>query len=53
MLNHRLIDPPREPESFIKADIQFLKMHAENKKIKLEFLFFKRNSRNKKKGFYN
>ncbi|NHJ19803.1 MAG: hypothetical protein EAX91_02580 [Candidatus Lokiarchaeota archaeon] len=33
MLNHRLIDPPREPEQFVKRAVQFLQKHAENKKV--------------------
>jgi len=33
MLNHRLINPPKEPEVFIEAAIRFLKKHAENKKV--------------------
>lgn len=33
MLNHRLIDPPREPEKFVEAAVHFLKIHAKNKKV--------------------
>ncbi|TFF97573.1 MAG: hypothetical protein EU540_08700, partial [Promethearchaeota archaeon] len=33
MLNHRLIDPPREPEKFIETAIQFLQKFASNKKV--------------------
>jgi len=33
MLNHRLIDPPREPEKFVKEAVQFLQKHAKNKKV--------------------
>ncbi|MBY8981252.1 MAG: hypothetical protein KGD72_12745, partial [Candidatus Lokiarchaeota archaeon] len=33
MLNHRLIDPPREPEKFVKKAVQFLQKHAKNKKV--------------------
>ncbi len=33
MLNHRLIDPPREPEKFVKAAIAFLQKHAKDKKV--------------------
>lgn len=33
MLNHRLIDPPREPEKFVKAAIEFLNRHAKDKKV--------------------
>ena len=33
MLNHRLIDPPREPEKFVKAAIEFLQKHAKDKKV--------------------
>jgi len=33
MLNHRLIDPPREPEKFIETAIQFLQKFALNKKV--------------------
>jgi len=33
MLNHRLIDPPREPEKFVKKAVQFLHKHAKNKKV--------------------
>ena len=33
MLNHRLIDPPREPEKFVKNAVQFLQKHARNKKV--------------------
>ncbi|MFX0141699.1 MAG: hypothetical protein ACFFDN_49130, partial [Candidatus Hodarchaeota archaeon] len=33
MLNHRLINPPREPEKFMEAAIKFLQKHAKNKKI--------------------
>lgn len=33
MINHRLIDPPREPEKFVEAAIQFLQKHAKDKKV--------------------
>ena len=33
MLNHRLIDPPREPEKFVEAAIQFLQKYAKDKKV--------------------
>ena len=33
MLNHRLIDPSREPEKFVKEAVQFLHKHAKNKKV--------------------
>ncbi|TFG27244.1 MAG: hypothetical protein EU532_07925 [Promethearchaeota archaeon] len=33
MLNHRLIDPPREPKKFVDAAILFLRKHATNKKV--------------------
>lgn len=33
MLNHRLIDPPREPEKFVQTAIKFLQKHAKNKKV--------------------
>lgn len=33
MLNHRLINPPREPEKFVKAAIKFLQKHAKDKKV--------------------
>jgi len=33
MLNHRLIDPPREPEKFVEAAINFLQKHAKDKKV--------------------
>ena len=33
MLNHRLINPPREPKKFVKAAIQFLEKHAKDKKV--------------------
>ncbi len=33
MLNHRLIDPPREPEKFVKAAVEFLQKHAKDKKV--------------------
>ena len=33
MLNHRLIDPPREPKKFIKSAVKFLQKHASNKKV--------------------
>lgn len=33
MLNHRLIDPPREPEKFVSTAIQFLQNHAKDKKV--------------------
>lgn len=33
MLNHRLIDTPREPEKFVKLAIEFLQKHAKDKKV--------------------
>ncbi|MHA2186421.1 MAG: hypothetical protein ACXAAI_15620, partial [Promethearchaeota archaeon] len=33
MLNHRLIDPPREPKKFVKEAIKFLHEHAKGKKV--------------------
>lgn len=33
MLNHRLIDPPREPKKFVEAAVQFLNRHAKDKKV--------------------
>jgi len=33
MLNHRLINPPREPQKFVEAAIQFLQKHAKDKKV--------------------
>ncbi len=33
MLNHRLINPPREPEKFVKAAITFLQKYAKDKKV--------------------
>ncbi len=33
MLNHRLINPPREPRKFVEAAIQFLNKHARYKKV--------------------
>ncbi|MFX1315521.1 MAG: hypothetical protein ACFE9T_06620 [Promethearchaeota archaeon] len=33
MLNHRLLDPPKEPEKFVKAAVQFLNKYAKDKKI--------------------
>ncbi len=33
MLNHRLINPPKEPKKFIKAAVQFLRKHAIDKKV--------------------
>ncbi|UCD01734.1 MAG: hypothetical protein JSV23_01550 [Promethearchaeota archaeon] len=33
MLNHRLINPSREPKKFVKAAIKFLQKHARNKKV--------------------
>ncbi len=33
MLNHRLIDPPREPQRFVKAAIDFLQKYAKDKKV--------------------
>ncbi len=33
MLNHRLINPPHEPEKFVQSAIEFLKKYAENKKV--------------------
>ncbi|MFX0101737.1 MAG: hypothetical protein ACFFCS_19385 [Candidatus Hodarchaeota archaeon] len=33
MLNHRLIDPPREPDKFVVAAVEFLQKHAKDKKV--------------------
>jgi GMP synthase (glutamine-hydrolysing) len=33
MLNHRLINPPREPEKFVESAIQFLQKHAKELKV--------------------
>jgi GMP synthase (glutamine-hydrolysing) B subunit len=33
MLNHRLINPPREPEEFVNAAYKFLQKHAKDKKV--------------------
>lgn len=33
MLNHRLINPPREPKKFVKEAIKFLNKHAKDKKV--------------------
>jgi len=33
MLNHRLINPPKESEKFVNIAIKFLRKHAENKKV--------------------
>ena len=33
MLNHRLINPPREPQKFVEAAIQFLQKYAKDKKV--------------------
>lgn len=33
MLNHRLINPPREPGKFVDSAIQFLQRHAKAKKV--------------------
>ena len=33
MLNHRLIDPPREPQKFVDAAVQFLQKYAKDKKV--------------------
>ena len=33
MLNHRLINPPREPQKFVKAAIDFLQKYARDKKV--------------------
>lgn len=33
MLNHRLINPPREPKKFVKTAKEFLYKHAKNKKV--------------------
>jgi len=33
MLNHRLINPPREPEQFVKVAVQFLQNYAKGKKV--------------------
>ncbi|TFG16808.1 MAG: hypothetical protein EU531_05215 [Promethearchaeota archaeon] len=33
MLNHRLINPPKEPKEFVKIAIEFLKKHSGDKKV--------------------
>jgi len=33
MLNHRLIDPPKEPKEFVNAATKFLRKHVESKKV--------------------
>lgn len=33
MLNHRLISPPKKPEQFVKAAVDFLQKYAEEKKV--------------------
>ncbi|MFO8017518.1 MAG: hypothetical protein R6U96_02685 [Promethearchaeia archaeon] len=33
MLNHRLIDAPREPSEFVESAVQFLRKHADKKKV--------------------
>ena len=33
MLNHRLINPPKEPKEFVNKAIEFLRKHATNKKV--------------------
>lgn len=33
MLNHRLINPPREPKKFVKEAIKFLNKHVKDKKV--------------------
>jgi GMP synthase (glutamine-hydrolysing) len=33
MLNHRLINPPRDPQGFVDSAIQFLQKHAKSRKI--------------------
>ncbi|MBY8984944.1 MAG: hypothetical protein KGD65_07755 [Candidatus Lokiarchaeota archaeon] len=33
MLNHRLINPPKEPKKFVKAAVKFLHRHAKDKKV--------------------
>jgi len=33
MINHRLIDPPKKPQEFIKAACEFLQKHAKGKKV--------------------
>lgn len=33
MLNHRLINPPKEPKDFVNAAIKFLEKHARSKKV--------------------
>jgi len=33
MLNHRLIDPPKKPDEFVKAAVNFLKKHAKDKRV--------------------
>ena len=33
MLNHRLIDPPHEPQKFVDAAVQFLQKYAKDKKV--------------------
>ncbi|MFX0021428.1 MAG: hypothetical protein ACFE9S_03825 [Candidatus Hermodarchaeota archaeon] len=33
MLNHRLLDAPKQPKKFVKAAVEFLNRHAMNKKV--------------------
>ncbi|TXT64373.1 MAG: GMP synthase [Promethearchaeota archaeon] len=33
MLNHRLIDPPKEPEQFVASAVKFLRKYAQDKKV--------------------
>ncbi|MFX0030802.1 MAG: hypothetical protein ACFE8B_16435, partial [Candidatus Hermodarchaeota archaeon] len=33
MLNHRLINPPKKPKMFVKAAVEFLQKHANDKKV--------------------
>jgi len=33
MLNHRLIDPPREPAKFVKSAVDFIQKYAKNKRV--------------------
>ncbi len=33
MLNHRLIDPPREPEKYVRTAVKFLQKYVKNKKV--------------------
>ncbi|MFW9939685.1 MAG: hypothetical protein ACFFFT_01495 [Candidatus Thorarchaeota archaeon] len=33
MLNHRLINPPKKPNKFVKTAIEFLQKHAHDKKV--------------------